>query len=51
MNSVDLLWHMHAFNGDDDEKLIGAYRSEQNAKTAIARPKNKPGFIEAQPTP
>jgi len=46
MNSVYLLWHMHALNGDDDEKLIGVYRSGQDAKTAIEGLKNKPGFIE-----
>ena len=47
MEAVYLLWHIHRMaNGDDEEKLIGAYRTEADARTAIARLRHKPGFSE-----
>ena len=44
MNTVFLLWHIHVLNGEDDEKLIGVYSSELEAKNAIARVADQPGF-------
>jgi len=48
MNSVYILWHVHNVEGRDDEKLIGVYQSELDAKAAIERLKIKPGFRETQ---
>ena len=48
MNSVYILWHVHNVDGRDDEKLIGIYRSQEDAKAAIERLKVKPGFKETQ---
>lgn len=49
METVFLLWHVHEFHDpkDRDEKLIGAYRTEEDAKAAIIRLADKPGFREA----
>jgi hypothetical protein len=47
MNSVYILWHVNV-DGKDDEKLIGVYRPEEDAKAAIERLKVKPGFKETQ---
>jgi hypothetical protein len=49
MESAFLLWHVQSFPGsdNDDEKLIGAYRTEEDAKAAIVRVKDKPGFVDA----
>lgn len=45
MNSVFLVWHTHRLSADDeDEKLIGVYRTHANAEAAINRLKDKPGF-------
>jgi hypothetical protein len=45
MDSVVLLWHVREVpDGDDDEKLIGVYRTEDDARAAIDRLKDKPGF-------
>ena len=39
------LWHVQELDGDaNDEKLIGVYRSEADAKAAIERVRDKPGF-------
>ena len=47
MDSVFLLWHVHKIGeGDDDEKLIGVYRTEADAHAAIARLRHQPGFRE-----
>lgn len=47
MDSVCLLWHIHRkVNRDDEEKLIGVYRTEADARAAIARLRDKPGFSE-----
>jgi hypothetical protein len=42
-DTVFLLWHT---DRDEDFKLIGVYRSEQDAIAAKARVKYKPGFSE-----
>jgi hypothetical protein len=44
--SVFLLWHVHKLNDTDEEKLIGVYRTEEDAKAAIQRLGKKPGFID-----
>ena len=45
MTKVYLLWHVHTDDDDvDDEKLIGVYSTEEKAKDAIERLKEKPGF-------
>jgi hypothetical protein len=48
MDSVYVLWHVHNAQGIEDEKLIGVYRSAEDAKEAIERLKNKPGFRDTQ---
>jgi hypothetical protein len=45
MDSIYLLWHIHGVN-DEHHVLIGAYRSEEDAKAAIERLKTKRGFAE-----
>jgi len=48
METVFLLWHVQAPDtADEDELLIGAYSSEEEAKAAIERLKGKPGFVNA----
>lgn len=48
MDSVFLLWYVHApDSADEDELLIGVYGTEEEAKAAIARLKDKPGFVSA----
>ena len=49
MESIFLLWHVHRLpeSADDDEKLVGAYRTEEDAKAAIVRLRDKPGFFES----
>ena len=45
MDSVVLLWHVHEMpDGHDDEKLIGVYRTDEEARAAIERLRDKPGF-------
>lgn len=40
-----VLKYVHEFeNGEEDVKLIGLYSSEANARRAIRRLRNKPGF-------
>jgi hypothetical protein len=47
MDSVFLIWHVHQFpDREDDEKLIGVYRTETDAQDAIQRLRDKPGFQE-----
>jgi hypothetical protein len=48
MDSVFLLWHVHEVESVEDSKLIGVYRSEEDAKSAIERLKDKPGFERTQ---
>jgi hypothetical protein len=47
MSSVFILWHSHDVDGDTDEKLIGVYRTREEAEKAIARLKDKPGFADS----
>jgi hypothetical protein len=45
MDSVVLLWHVHQKpDGEDEELLIGVYRTEDDARAAIDRLRDKPGF-------
>ena len=44
MDSVFLLWHVHQIEGTDEEKFIGVYQTEEDARAAIARLKDKLGF-------
>ena len=45
MKSVFILHHIHNyFEDEEDVKLIGAYASNEEAKIAIERLRNKPGF-------
>ena len=47
MNEVFLLWHVHDLgNGTDDEKLIGVYRTRDDAEAAIERARTQPGFVD-----
>ena len=46
MEEVFLLWHVLELDGVDDEKLIGVYRAEPDAKAAIERLRDKPGFAD-----
>jgi len=47
MDEVFLLWHTHKFeDGTDDEKLIGVYRTEVDAKAAIERVRTQAGFVD-----
>jgi len=42
MNEVMLLWHVGP--DENNEKLIGAYRTESDANAAIERLRSRPGF-------
>ena len=47
VDEVFLLWHVHDFgNSNEDEKLIGVYRSRENAEAAIKRVADQPGFVD-----
>jgi len=46
MDKVFVLWHVRGLGDTDDEKLIGVYRTEADAKAAIKRLRNKPGFAD-----
>jgi hypothetical protein len=47
MDDVHLLWYIREWaGGEDTELLIGVYRTEANARDAIERLKNQPGFVE-----
>jgi hypothetical protein len=44
--TVYLLWFVRErTEGEDTELLIGVYRTEEDAQTAIQRLKDKPGFV------
>jgi len=48
MESVFVLLHVHEMpEQEDDEKLIGVYRTKDDAEAAILRLRDKPGFREA----
>jgi hypothetical protein len=45
MGAGYILWHKHPTGaGEDNEKLIGVYASEEAAKDAQSRLMKKPGF-------
>ena len=46
--SVFLLWHVRELDGNEEELLIGVYRTEADAKSAIERVRSKAGFVDAQ---
>ncbi len=48
MNSVFILQHSYENGEQEETKFIGAYSNEQEAKNAISRLKDKPGFIDKQ---
>lgn len=47
MDSVFILWHCHKTEGSDNEKLLGVYKTHQDAEAAIDRLKGKSGFKDA----
>jgi len=48
MKSVFILQHLHILPDDtEDVKIIGIYSSEANAKEALERLKNQPGFCDS----
>jgi hypothetical protein len=48
VDSVFVLWYVNAPDSpDEDEFLIGLYKTEEEAKAAIERLKGKPGFEDA----
>lgn len=45
MNTVYILWHVRADDEHkEDAKLIGVYRSQENADAAASRVKGQAGF-------
>jgi hypothetical protein len=46
MDSVFLLWYIPEGQADEDGLLIGVYSTEDGAKTAVGRLKDKPGFVD-----
>jgi len=39
------MWHVHSMSsGEEDAKFIGAYRTEDDARAAIERLRDQPGF-------
>ena len=45
--TVFLLWHVHQVAGEeDDEKLVGVYSSEDQARAAIERVRQQPGLMD-----
>ena len=47
MISVHVLWHIRSDDKDgDNPKLIGVYRTDSDARAAIARLVDKPGFCD-----
>ena len=48
MKSIFLVQHVHLLpDGEEDVKLIGAYKTEADAKLAVRRKKRYPGFRES----
>ena len=45
-SEVYLLWFVTEDDDNDDGLLIGVYRSEASAKSAIGRLSKKPGFVD-----
>ena len=48
MDRVFILWYVVAPDAEDEkELLIGVYRTDEDAKAAIERLKDQPGFRDA----
>ena len=47
MDSVFILWHSHEIDGDTDAKLIGVYKTREDAEATRRRLGSKPGFRES----
>ena len=47
MDLVYILWHCHQTAGDSDDKLIGVYKTREDAEAAMRRLADKPGFKDA----
>ena len=47
MDSVFVLWHVSQAGVTDQEKLIGVYKTEEDAKAAISRLSRERGFADA----
>jgi hypothetical protein len=45
--SAFILWHVHTIDGEDDAKLIGVYRSREDAEAATSRLVGRSGFSTA----
>jgi hypothetical protein len=43
---VYMLWYERELNGEDEELLIGVYRTESEVREAIERLKGKRGFAD-----
>lgn len=46
MDSVFILWHSHEIDDETDAKLIGVYKTHEEAEAARGRLESKPGFRE-----
>jgi hypothetical protein len=47
--SVFVLWHSHEIaQSEDDSKLIGIYKTREEAEAARARVEDKPGFRDTR---
>jgi len=47
MDGVFVLWHVHDLgDGEEDSKLIGIYRSREDAEAAKSRIGLQPGFVD-----
>jgi hypothetical protein len=45
MDSVFIIQHLHRHeNGEEDVKMIGAYRTRESAVAAVERLRSQPGF-------
>lgn len=45
LEAVYCMWHVHVMaGGDEDAKFIGVYRSEDDARAAVERLRDQPGF-------
>ena len=47
MDSVFILWHSHETGAEADEKLIGVYKTREDAEAAVGRLSGKQGFRDA----
>ena len=47
MDTVFLLQHSHALGGQMDMKLLGVYDTKSEARAALVRVQDKPGFVDS----